>query len=86
MVEVDRCYGHGGVASVGRRPTVNPVRVPLLEVHLFDCDGDLYGEHLRVRFLKKLRDEEKYDGLPALQAAIARDARAGEGVLSETHG
>ena len=73
VVEVDR-FGHG-VASVGRRPTVNPVPTPLLEVHLFDHDGDLYGEHLRVRFLKKLRDEEKYDGLPALQAAIARDAR-----------
>jgi riboflavin kinase/FMN adenylyltransferase len=73
VVEVDR-YGRG-VASVGRRPTVNPVAIPLLEVHLFDCDADLYGEHLRVRFLKKLRDEEKYDGLPALQAAIARDAR-----------
>ena len=73
VVEVDG-YGHG-VASVGRRPTVNPVPVPLLEVHLFDHDGELYGEHLRVRFLKKLRDEEKYDGLPALQAAIARDAR-----------
>jgi riboflavin kinase/FMN adenylyltransferase len=73
VVEVDG-YGHG-VASVGRRPTVNPVATPLLEVHLFDRDGDLYGEHLRVRFLKKLRDEEKYDGLPALQAAIARDAR-----------
>jgi riboflavin kinase/FMN adenylyltransferase len=72
-VEVDR-YGQG-VASVGRRPTVNPVPIPLLEVHLFDRDEDLYGEHLRVRFLKKLRDEEKYDGLPALQAAIARDAR-----------
>ena len=72
-VEVDR-YGRG-VASVGRRPTVNPVAIPLLEVHLFDRDEDLYGEHLRVRFLKKLRDEEKYDGLPALQAAIARDAR-----------
>jgi riboflavin kinase/FMN adenylyltransferase len=64
-----------GVASVGRRPTVNPVAIPLLEVHLFDHEGDLYGEHLRVRFLKKLRDEEKYDGLPQLQAAIARDAR-----------
>jgi len=64
-----------GVASVGRRPTINPVAIPLLEVHLFDRDKDLYGEHLRVRFLKKLRDEEKYDGLPALQAAIARDAR-----------
>ena len=73
VVEVDN-YGHG-VASVGRRPTVNPVTIPLLEVHLFDHEGDLYGEHLRVRFLKKLRDEEKYDGLPALQAAIARDAR-----------
>jgi riboflavin kinase/FMN adenylyltransferase len=73
VVEVDR-YGRG-VASVGRRPTVNPVAIPLLEVHLFDHYGDFYGEHLRVRFLKKLRDEEKYDGLPALQAAIARDAR-----------
>ena len=73
VVEVDG-YGHG-VASVGRRPTVNPVPIPLLEVHLFDRDEDLYGEHLRVRFLQKLRDEEKYDGLPALQAAIARDAR-----------
>jgi riboflavin kinase/FMN adenylyltransferase len=73
VVEVDK-YGHG-VASIGRRPTVNPVAIPLLEVHLFDHDADLYGEHLRVRFLKKLRDEEKYDGLPALQAAIARDAR-----------
>ena len=73
VVEVDR-YGHG-VASIGRRPTVNPVPIPLLEVHLFDHHADLYGEHLRVRFLKKLRDEEKYDGLPALQEAIARDAR-----------
>ena len=72
VVEVDR-FGRG-VASVGRRPTINPVPIPLLEVHLFDRDEDLYGEHLRVRFLEKLRDEEKYDGLPALQAAIARDA------------
>jgi riboflavin kinase / FMN adenylyltransferase len=72
VVEVDR-LGRG-VASVGKRPTINPVPIPLLEVHLFDRDEDLYGEHLRVRFLEKLRDEEKYDGLPALQAAIARDA------------
>jgi riboflavin kinase / FMN adenylyltransferase len=72
VVEVDK-YGHG-VASVGKRPTLNPVAVPLLEVHLFDSSENLYGEHLRVRFLKKLRDEQKFDGLPALQAAIARDA------------
>jgi len=82
-VEVD---GLGrGVASLGKRPTVNPVPVPLLEVHLFDRDDDLYGRHLRVRFLKKLRDEEKYDGLPALRAAIARDARQAREYF-ETHG
>ncbi len=63
-----------GVASVGRRPTVNPVTSPLLEVHLLDYSGDLYRRHLQVRFLQKLRDEEKYDGVPALRAAIARDA------------
>ncbi len=61
------------VASVGFRPTVNPVPTPLLEVHMLDWDGDLYGRRLRVRFLKKLRDEAKYDGLPALREAIARD-------------
>ncbi len=73
VVEVD---GLGrGVASVGRRPTVNPVAVPLLEVHLFDHCADLYGRHLRVRFLEKLRDEEKYAGLEDLKQAIARDAR-----------
>ena len=73
VVEVDK-FGRG-VASLGRRPTVNPVPVPLLEVHLFDWDGNLYGEHLRVHFLKKLRDEQKYSGLEALKDAIARDAR-----------
>jgi riboflavin kinase/FMN adenylyltransferase len=43
-------------------------------VHLFDWTGDLYGRHLRVKFLRKLRDEEKYEGLDALRSAIRRDA------------
>jgi riboflavin kinase/FMN adenylyltransferase len=73
VVEVDD-FGRG-VASLGKRPTINPVPVPLLEVHLFDYQQDLYGEHLRVRFLKKLREEEKFEDLAALKAAIARDAR-----------
>jgi riboflavin kinase / FMN adenylyltransferase len=64
-----------GVASVGTRPTVNPVPVPLLEVHLFDRDEDLYGRRLKVRFLQKLRDEEKYADLETLRNAIARDAQ-----------
>jgi len=63
-----------GVASIGRRPTVHPTAAPLLEVHLLDYAGDLYRRHLQTRFLAKLRDEAKYDGVPALRAAIARDA------------
>lgn len=63
-----------GVASVGRRPTVRADAAPLLEVHLFDFAGELYGRHLRVAFLAKLRDEEKYGGLPALREAIEDDA------------
>jgi riboflavin kinase / FMN adenylyltransferase len=73
VVEVES-FGPG-VASVGRRPTVNPVSRPLLEVHLLDWQGDLYGKHLRVCFLEKLRDEEKYPGLEQLKNAIARDVR-----------
>jgi riboflavin kinase/FMN adenylyltransferase len=74
-----------GVASVGRRPTVKADAAPLLEVHLFDWNGDLYGQHLRVRFLRKLRDEAKYDGLEALRAAIARDAAEAKGYFAK-HG
>jgi riboflavin kinase/FMN adenylyltransferase len=74
-----------GVASVGRRPTVNPVEVPLLEVHLFGETQDLYGEHLKVRFLKKLRDERKFDDLEQLRAAIARDAAQAREYLAK-HG
>ncbi|MGH8765705.1 MAG: bifunctional riboflavin kinase/FAD synthetase [Burkholderiales bacterium] len=74
-----------GVASVGRRPTVKENAAPLLEVHLFDWRGDLYGRHLRVKFLRKLRDEAKYDGLEALRAAIARDAAEAKDYFA-THG
>jgi riboflavin kinase/FMN adenylyltransferase len=75
-----------GVASVGRRPTVKAGAAPLLEVHLFDFDGEIYGRHLRVKFLEKLRDEQKYDGLEALAAAIAADAaRAREHFVNARH-
>jgi riboflavin kinase / FMN adenylyltransferase len=72
VVQVER-YGPG-VASVGRRPTVNPVALPLLEVYLLERDERLYGRRLKVVFLKKLRDEAKFDGLASLREAIARDA------------
>jgi len=73
VVEVE---GFGpGVASVGTRPTVNPLAQPLLEVHIFNFDQELYGKHLRVCFLEKLRDEEKFRDMQELKSAIARDVR-----------
>jgi len=70
-----------GVASLGYRPTVTDAGRALLEVHLFDFSGDLYGRHLRVEFLHKLRDEERYDTLDALKAQIARDCDAARRLL-----
>jgi riboflavin kinase/FMN adenylyltransferase len=70
-----------GVASLGVRPTVNQTREPLLEVHLFDFDGDLYGQRMAVEFVGKLRDERKFDGLDALNAQMKRDARQARELL-----
>jgi riboflavin kinase/FMN adenylyltransferase len=65
-----------GVASLGLRPTVDDSGRVLLEVHLLDWHGDAYGKLVRVEFLKKLRDEEKFADLETLTAAIARDVAA----------
>jgi riboflavin kinase / FMN adenylyltransferase len=79
-VYVVRVPGFGpGVASLGLRPTVNPVPRPLLEVHLLNAaPGPLYGRRLGVEFLAKLRDEEKYPDLQQLKSAIARDVERAE--------
>jgi riboflavin kinase/FMN adenylyltransferase len=62
------------VASLGVRPTVEDNGRMLLEVHLFDINPSCYGKLVRVEFLAKLRDEEKFDDLATLTAAIDRDA------------
>jgi riboflavin kinase/FMN adenylyltransferase len=78
-----RVFGIGprplpGVASLGTRPTVNGTE-PLLEVHVFDYAGDLYGRAIEVEFVAKLRNEVKFDSLDAMivqmkvDAALARD-------------
>ncbi len=71
-----------GVANIGRRPTVNDTQESRLEVHLFDFDGDLYGQELSVSLHTLLRAERKFDGLDALKAQIARDARWARDYLS----
>jgi riboflavin kinase/FMN adenylyltransferase len=70
-----------GVSSLGTRPTVNG-REPLLEAHLFDFNGDLYGKTIRVEFVRKLRDEEKFDGLDALIVQMDQDAEQARAVLA----
>ncbi|OOG24923.1 riboflavin biosynthesis protein RibF [Thioalkalivibrio denitrificans] len=62
-----------GVANVGNRPTVAGTQ-NRLEVHLFDYDGDLYGRHVHVDLLYRIRDEQRFESLDALKAQIARDA------------
>ena len=61
-----------GVANIGVRPTVDG-REPLLEVHLFDFDANIYGQLLTVTVHRKVREEIKFDSLDALQARIAQD-------------
>ncbi len=61
-----------GVANVGVRPTVDG-ESPLLEVHLFDFDQEIYGQRLQVEFRGFVRDEQKFDGLPQLQQQIQND-------------
>jgi len=65
-----------GAASLGVRPTLGLGLRPVLEVHLFDFDQEIYGQHVTVHFLHKLRDEAKFDSFEALTAQIARDVAA----------
>lgn len=61
-----------GIANCGKRPTVNGVK-NLLEVHLFDFDQNIYGRFIEIEFLKKIRDEKKFDSLEALKQQIIQD-------------
>jgi riboflavin kinase / FMN adenylyltransferase len=65
-----------GAASLGVRPTLGLGLRPVLEVYLFDFDREIYGQHLTVHFLHKLRDEARYDSFEALTAQITRDVVA----------
>ncbi len=72
-----------GVANFGIRPMYQ-IEVPLMEAHLFDFDGDLYGKHLSVELIAYIRPEAKFDTLPALIAQIGADAEAARKILAAT--
>ena len=71
-----------GVASLGVRPMFGR-NEPNLEVHLFDFEGDLYGEHLSVALVEYLRAEAKFDGLDALIAQMDRDSAEARAILAQ---
>lgn len=62
-----------GIANLGVKPSISEQPEPSLEVHLFDYSGDLYGQHLDVTFLSRLRKEQRFESIEALGAAIKQD-------------
>ncbi len=71
-----------GVSSLGTRPTVNGVE-PLLEAHVFDFSGDLYGRLIEVEFIAKLREEVKFDSLDSMVVQMKADAAQAREILSK---
>jgi len=63
------------MANIGHRPTIGDrgENQPIIEVNLFGFDGDLYGKHIRVHFIDRIRDEEKFNGLEALKTQLEQD-------------
>ncbi len=87
-VRLDRAEGErgggawiAGVANIGLSPMFNNEK-PLLEVHLFDYDGDLYGKHLRVALVDYLRPELVFDDLEGLKRQMAADSERARGTLA----
>ena len=78
----ERTGTHDAVANIGHRPTV--VAAPggtLVEVHLLDFEGDLYGQRIELEFVERIRGEQRFDGLDALSAAIASDVESARRIL-----
>ena len=69
-----------GIANMGIRPTVGG-NTPVLEVHLFEFDKDIYSERLDVKFIKKIRDEKKFDNLDMLKSQIQTDISKAKEIL-----
>ncbi len=76
---------YDGFCNIGFRPTVNPINgsLPLVEVNIFDFDEDIYGKNITVWFADKLRNETKFDTLPALVAQLKQDRKDAKKILKK---
>ena len=72
-LSVGQLDGLNAVANLGVRPTIAGVPKLLLEAHVLDFNSDLYGKHVHVEFMHKIREEQKFESLDALKAQIAQD-------------
>jgi len=62
-----------GITNVGVRPTFEVQAIPNVETHILDFDGNIYGEHMELNFIQKIRDEIKFNSVPEFLAQIERD-------------
>ncbi len=72
-VEMPGKKKYNGVLNIGQKPTINREKTKHIEVHILNFEGDLYGEKLRIRFLKRLRAEQKFSSIEALRKQIEED-------------
>ena len=72
---------HNGMLNIGYNPTVTDEGVMRIEVHIFDFNDTIYGEQLDIRFISRLRDEQKFSGTDALKAQLHQDAAAAAAAL-----
>ena len=72
-----------GVANLGTRPTINGISKLQLEVHILNFSKDLYGQHVHITFLKKIRDEVKFKSIEALKVQIKKDIISSETFLKK---
>ena len=75
------------MANIGHRPTIGDRSEdnPIIEVNLFDFDGDLYGKQIRVSFIDRIRDEEKFEGLVELKSQLEQDRNSAYKLLENTN-
>ena len=64
------------IVNLGKRPTVQGAHNVLLEAHLLYFNGNLYDKDIKVSLLKKIRDEQKFDSLPALKQQLVKDEQS----------
>ena len=74
---------YGGMLNIGTKPTVSAGNNESIEVHIFDFDSDIYGESITVSFIKRIRSEQKFDGIKALSNQLVNDKKSALKLLSE---